>query len=141
MANRNQLYRRQTKAYQRNMYHYLYGRENVTKRKVNKYLSIAGIIAPAIVVIVSFIIKKYTLFFFALAVWVICIVAVFINMGRKQSEFVRNLKESGMPKKEYIKQMKGRTKSQAQLERYIKLWDQTEVKKNSQKKVIRRVKK
>ena len=143
MANRNQLYRRQTKAYQQNVYRSLYDTAEINKQKGIKYASIAGIVVPAIFILVGLIIKSWTLFFFSLALWVVCIIVIFINMGRKQKEFVRNLKGMGMPRTEFIRQMKVRTKSKAQLERYIKLWDQTqvEVKKNSQKQDVRRVKK
>ena len=70
----------------------------------------------------------------SLILWVVCIIVVFANAFRKQRKFIVNLKQSGMPRAEFIKLMKGRTKNNAQLKKYISLWDKTIIKKGDRRK-------
>ena len=138
MANRNNIYRRQTKEYQKNMYLVMFAPESERKQTMMKYLSMAGIIIPAICILIGLITKNTTLLIFSIILWITCIAAVFINAGKTQRKLVRQLKEAGMSKKEFISQMKRRTKNKSQLDRYVKLWDKThvEVKKPKKGRVI-----
>lgn len=123
MSNRNNYYRRMTKATQKNLYKHLYNTESVKQQHRTKYLSYAGLTIPGAFLLASIYIKSKILFAISLIVWIICIAIVFINAFRKQKKFVINLKEAGMPRSEFIRVMKTQTKSQTQLNKYINLWD------------------
>lgn len=134
MSNRNNYYRRRTKATQRNLYKHLYAPETIKDQKKVKYLSFAAIIIPGVLLLSSVYIKNNVLFMLSLVLWVVCIIVVFANAFRKQRKFIVNLKQSGMPRAEFIKLMKGRTKNNAQLKKYISLWDKTIIKKGDRRK-------
>jgi glucan phosphoethanolaminetransferase (alkaline phosphatase superfamily) len=105
------------------MYKHLYGQEEVADQKRFKYLSLTGIIAPAVVALVSVWTKHWTLFIISMIVWLVCLFIVFFTAFKRQRKFVENLKKSGMPKKEFIRIMRSRTKNEAQVRKYVKLWD------------------
>ena len=138
MAKRDNLYRRPTKAYQQNLYAQMYGRENLKPKPSNKYLTYAGLIVPGVAALIAILFRQWVLAIIFAVIWILITVFIFVNANKKQKDYIKTLKESGLPKRDYIRSVKKTAKNQKQVDKYSKMWDSVEVTvKKPDKKRIR----